>query len=87
MGYNPKLYKMENVKYMLQEAGAKVNSAIGDIEDLTISKNHRVNILDVLEELKSAREIIYHIQGNINSNSERYFLNKQTGIMEPFEMK
>jgi hypothetical protein len=41
----------------------------------------------VLEELKRAREIIYHIQGNINSNSERYFINKQTGIKEPFEMK
>ena len=59
---------------MLQEAGAKVNSAIGDIEDLTISKNHKVNILDVLEELKGAREIIYHLQGNMNSNMERYFI-------------
>jgi len=72
---------------MLQEAGAKVNSAIGDIEDLTISKNHRVNILDVLEELKAAREIIYHLQGNINSNTERYFINRETGMKEPFDMK
>lgn len=60
---------MENVKYMLQEAGAKMNSAISDIEDLTISKNHKINILDVLEDLKEAREIILHIQGKMNSNS------------------
>lgn len=60
---------MENVKYMLQEAGAKMNSAISDIEDLTISRNHRINILDVLEDLKEAREIILHIQGKMNSNS------------------
>jgi hypothetical protein len=60
---------MENVKYMLQEAGAKMNSAISDIEDLAISKNHRINILDVLEDLKEAREIILHIQGKMNSNS------------------
>lgn len=77
---------MENVKYMLQEAGAKVNSAIGDIEDLTISKNHKVNILDVLEELKAAREIIYHLQGNIDSDRDRYFINRETGIMEPFKL-
>jgi len=78
---------MENTKYMLQEAGAKVNAASGDIEDLTISKNHRVNILDVLEELKAAREIIYHLQGNINSNTERDFVNRETGMKEPFDMK
>jgi hypothetical protein len=78
---------MENVKYMLQEAGAKVNSAIGDIEDLTISKNHKVNILDVLEELKAAREIIYHLQGNINTGNDRYFINRETGIREPFKLE
>ncbi len=77
---------MENVKYMLQEAGAKVNSAIGDIEDLTISKNHKVNILDVLEELKAAREIIYHLQGNINTDEDRYFINMETGMREPFKL-
>jgi hypothetical protein len=58
---------MENLKSILQEASEKINSAIGDIEDLTISKNHKVNILDVLEELKSVREIIHHLQGNIFS--------------------
>ena len=60
---------MENAKYMLQEAGAKMNSAISDIEDLTISRNHGINILDVLEDLKEAREIILHIQSKINSAS------------------
>lgn len=61
---------MENVKYMLQEAGAKMNSAISDIEDLTISKNHKINILDVLEDLKEAREIILHIQDKIDRSHE-----------------
>ncbi len=62
---------MENVKYMIQEAGAKMNSAISDIEDLTISKNHKINILDVLEDLKEAREIILHIQGKMNRSPEK----------------
>lgn len=76
---------MENVKYMLQEAGAKMNSAISDIEDLTISRNHSINILDVLEDLKEAREIILHVQGNINTGNDRYFISKETSIKDTFK--
>lgn len=57
---------MENVKYMLQEASVKMKSSISDIEDLTILKNHNVNILDVLDDLKKVRETILYIQDKID---------------------
>jgi len=49
---------MTNLQILLEEASAKLSSAVGDIEDLTISKNHKVNILDVLEELKIVKELV-----------------------------
>lgn len=73
---------MENVKNMLEEAGSKMNSVIGDVEDLTISKNYKVNILDVLDELKHIREIILYVQSKVDHNDEGYFINKQTGMRE-----
>lgn len=61
---------MENVKYMLQEASVKMKSSISDIEDLTILKNHNVNILDVLDDLKKVRETILYIQDKIDRSHE-----------------
>ena len=49
---------MSNLKILLEEAASKLSLAVSDIEDLSISKNHKVNILDVLEELKISRDLI-----------------------------
>lgn len=55
---------------MLQEASVKMKSSISDIEDLTILKNHNVNILDVLDDLKKVRETILYIQDKIDRSHE-----------------
>lgn len=49
---------MSNVKNLIETAEAKLNSIVTDIEDLTISKNHKVNILDVAEEIRVAQRIL-----------------------------
>lgn len=49
---------MSNLKIILDEAASKLSIAVSDIEDLSISKNHKVNILDVLEELKIVKELV-----------------------------
>jgi hypothetical protein len=41
-----------NLKILLEEASVKLSCAVNDMEDLTISKNHKINILDVLEIVK-----------------------------------
>jgi hypothetical protein len=43
---------------LLVEAHSKIDSVIEDLEDLTINKNCKVNIHDVLAEIKESREII-----------------------------
>ena len=47
-----------NLKILLEEASVKLSCAVNDMEDLTISKNHKINILDVLEELKIVKKLI-----------------------------
>lgn len=49
---------MSNLKIILDEAASKLSIAVSDIEDLSISKNHKVIILDVLEELKISKDLI-----------------------------
>lgn len=53
---------MNNLQILLEEASVRLSSAVSDIEDLTISKNHKVNILDVLEELKIVKELVNQAQ-------------------------
>jgi hypothetical protein len=38
------------------------------MEDLTISKNHKINILDVLEELKVVKKLIVEAQFSSEQN-------------------
>ncbi len=51
-----------NLKILLEEASVKLSCAVNDMEDLTISKNHKINILDVLEELKIVKKLICEAQ-------------------------
>lgn len=49
---------MNQSKILLEEASVKLCTAVNDIEDLTITKNHKVNILDVLEDLKIVSQLL-----------------------------
>jgi hypothetical protein len=49
---------MNQLKLLIQGAESKLNSVVTDIEDLTISKNRRVNILDVVEEIKVTQKML-----------------------------
>lgn len=49
---------MNQLKSLIETAEAKLSSAVMDIEDLTISKNHKVNIMDVVEEIKIAQKLL-----------------------------
>ena len=43
---------------LLVEAHSKIENVIADLEDLTINKNPKINIHDVLKEIRESREII-----------------------------
>jgi hypothetical protein len=57
-----------NLKILLEEASVKLSCAVNDMEDLTISKNHKINILDVLEELKIVKKLIIEAQFSTEQN-------------------
>jgi hypothetical protein len=57
-----------NLKILLEEASVKLSCAVNDMEDLTISKNHKINILDVLEELKVVKKLIVEAQFSSEQN-------------------
>jgi len=49
---------MNQLKLLIQGAESKLNSVVTDIEDLAISKNRDVNILDVVEEIKVTQKML-----------------------------
>jgi len=76
---------MEKAENMLQEAASKMGTTIGDIEDLAIAKNHNINILDVLEDLKEIREIIHYAHSKIANSEVKMFRERNSKSSKPFE--
>ncbi len=64
---------MDNFKNLLEEATSKLTVVVNDLEDLTISGNHKINILDVLEEIKNTRELIAEARVIYDKKEDRSF--------------
>jgi hypothetical protein len=49
---------MKQLKSLIQGADSKLTSVVNDMEDLAISKNRGINILDVVEEIKVTQKML-----------------------------
>ena len=47
---------------LMQEMDEILESAVQNMEDLSINGNSRVNLTDVINELKKSREILSHVR-------------------------
>jgi len=50
---------------LVDELDEILESSVQDMEDLSINGNNKVNISDVINELKKSREILSHIRVKI----------------------